>query len=296
LEKLNDLVSVVIPVYNSEKFLSEAIESVLNQTYKNMEIIAINDGSIDKSLEILQKYSDKINILTQSKQGLAVALQTAMRKIKGKWFKWFSPDDVLYPEAIETLVRTAKKLSTNTIIYSNWDIIDETGKKLRSFSETNYNELENFEFNVRLLDGQQINVNTTLIPASLFNEGCNIQNLDNPVAIDYDFFLRAGIIHNTSFYLISKPLVKYRISGGQLSHKNISSTLRYLSEVRKKILSNLDNSKKEQYLTVLKEFQEKKPILKKTMKFGLDVTSKTFPTYVTDRLITFYLNKIRRTR
>jgi len=296
MDSNDDLVSVIIPVYNSEKFVAEAVESVLNQTWKNIEIIAVDDGSTDTSLNILKKYSDKITILSQKNQGLAIALQTAIGKIKGKWFKWFSPDDVLYQEAIETLVRAAIKLPTNTIIYSNWDIIDETGKKLRSFYETNYNELENFEFNVRLLDGQQINVNTTLIPVSLLNEGCNIQNLDNPVAIDYDFFLRAGIIHNTSFYLISKPLVKYRISGGQLSHKNISSTLRYLSEVRKKILSNLDTSKKEQYLTVLKEYQNKMPLLKKTMKFGLDVTSKTLPTYVTDRLITFYLNKIRSTR
>jgi len=283
-------------VYNSEKFLSEAIESVLNQTYQNIEILAVDDGSTDKSLEILQKYSDKIIILTQSNQGLAIALQTAIGKIKGKWFKWFSPDDVLYLDAIESLIQKTKELPENTIIYSNWEIIDENGKKLRDFLESDYNNLENFDFNVRLLDGQQINVNTTLIPRSLLDEGCEIQELDDPVAIDYDFFLRAGMIHNTSFYLISKPLVKYRISIGQLSHKNILSTLRYLSVVRKKILSNLDNSKKEQYLAALKEYQKKKPISKKTMKLGLKITSKTLPTYVTDKLITFYLNKIRRTR
>jgi len=59
------LVSVVIPVYNSEKFLAECIESVLNQTYKNIEIIAINDGSTDDSLKILETYSDKITIISQ---------------------------------------------------------------------------------------------------------------------------------------------------------------------------------------------------------------------------------------
>ncbi len=61
----DDLVSVVIPIYNSEKFLAESIESVLNQTYENLEIIAVDDGSTDSSLEILQKNSDKIVILSQ---------------------------------------------------------------------------------------------------------------------------------------------------------------------------------------------------------------------------------------
>jgi len=59
----DDLVSVVIPVYNSEKFLAESIESVLNQTYKNIEVITIDDGSTDKSLDILQQFSEIISKL-----------------------------------------------------------------------------------------------------------------------------------------------------------------------------------------------------------------------------------------
>jgi len=69
----DELVSVVIPVYNSEKFLSESIESVLNQTYKNLEIIAVDDGSTDSSPEILKKYSKKITVLTQPNHGLSSA-------------------------------------------------------------------------------------------------------------------------------------------------------------------------------------------------------------------------------
>jgi len=80
-------------------------------------------------------------------------LTIKIKKINGKWFKWFSPDDVLYPDAIEILVNEIKKFSDNTIVYSNWNLIDENNKKLRNFSESNYNELNNFEFNVRLLDG-----------------------------------------------------------------------------------------------------------------------------------------------
>ena len=142
---MSELVSIVIPVYNSEQFLKESLESIINQTYSNIEIICINDGSTDNSLEILKSYSDKITIISQKNQGLASALTIGINQIQGKWLKWFSPDDVMYRNTIETLVDTAKKYP-NAIIYSNWNIIDEKGKKLRGFYESNYNELSNFEY------------------------------------------------------------------------------------------------------------------------------------------------------
>ena len=259
----NEFVSVIIPVYNSEKFLKESIESVLNQTYKQIEVIAINDGSTDNSQKILEQYSDKITIISQTNHGLAHALNVGIKKIKGKWFKWFSPDDILYPKAIEILVNEAKKLQESTIIYSNWELIDEKGNKLRDFSESNFNDLNCFDFNVRLLDGQLINVNTALVPYSLIKNGCTIRNASDPVVIDYDFFLRAGILFNTKFHLISKSLVKYRIHSDQLSHKNISKTLEYISEIKNEALSKLDESKKTQYLTALQKYEKKKSFQKK---------------------------------
>ena len=287
---------MVIPVYNSERFLSESIESVLNQTWKNLEIIAIDDGSTDKSLEILQKFSDKITVISQPNQKLAAALNAGIKKIHGKWFKWFSPDDILYPNAIDILVKEAKKLPENTIVYSNWDLIDEEGKKLRSFSESNYNDLEPFEFNVRLLDGQQINVNTTLIPSSLFEKGCHIQNLIDPVAIDYDFFLRAAILYNSNFHLITKPLVRYRVHKEQLSHKQILKTLSFLPQVKDQILSKIPESERKRYQTAIKKYNEQKNIHKKTLDTGLKFAIDFFPDWVTNRLLIFYVNKIRRTR
>ena len=291
----NDKVSVVISVYNSEKFLEESIESVLNQTYKNIEILTVDDGSTDQSLNILHRFDDKIIILSQKNQGLAISVNNAIKKIKGRWLKWLSPDDILYPDAIEVLVNEAKKLSDNTIVYSNWDIVDENGQKLRSFFESNYNDLGIFEFNVRLLDGPQINVNTTLIPTSLFSKGCVMRQLKDPVAIDYDFFLRSGVLYNTHFHLVQKSLLKYRIHRKQLSHKNISKTLSYLSEVRNQVLSNLDDSKKEQYLLALQEYNKKKPLQKKTMELGLKIVT-ALPNLVADHLLVFYLNNVRRTR
>jgi len=293
---MEDTVSVIIPVYNSAKFLKESIQSILSQSYENIEIIAVDDGSTDNSLEILNQFKSNIIVIHQKNQGLAGALNTGIEKMTGKWFKWFSPDDVMNPDAIEELVKKGKELGDNCIVYSNWNMIDEKGKFLRSFSESNYNDLDTFEFNVRLLDGQQINVNTTLIPAKLFSEGCKIRDLEDPVAIDYDFFLRAGILYNTKFHLIPKSLLKYRIHSDQLSHSGITDSLSYLSEVRNQILSKLDSSKKEQYQTALKKFQKEKPFTKKTMELGLKIALNALPESMTDRLLLFYLNKIRRGR
>ena len=289
-------VSVVIPVYNSENFLRESIESVLNQTYSDIEVIAVDDGSTDKSLDILKEFSDKILVISQLNQGLGAALQTGTKNISGKWLKWFSPDDILYPNAIESLVSEAKNLPPNTIVYSNWEIIDENDKKLGDFTESNYNELSNFEYNIRLLDGQQINVNTTLIPESILESGCHFQNLENPIAIDYDFFLRAGILFNTKFFLVEKQLLKYRIHKNQLSHKNIYGGLSFLNVVRNNILEKLDNSEKIRYMKSWHEYEKKKSFTKKTLETGLHLIGKSMPNWLSDKMIVFYLNRIRRTR
>ena len=123
-------VSVIIPVYNSERFLRPAVESALNQSYSNIEIICIDDGSTDNSLKILNEYRERIKIFTQKNQGLASSINNAISKCKGDWIKWLSPDDVMYPNCIEDLIKCS---NNNSIIYSNWDIIDENSTFLRTF-------------------------------------------------------------------------------------------------------------------------------------------------------------------
>ena len=291
----SDLVSIVIPIYNSEKYLEECLDSVISQTHQNIEIMAVDDESDDSSLDILKRYSDKVNVFSQKNQGLASVLNLGISKMNGNWFKWFSPDDVMYPYTIETLVAEAKNHSDNTIIYSNWNIIDDTGNIIREFHESDYNKLSDFDYNIRLLGGQQINVNTTLMPKSLFTKGCIFRNLQDPVALDYDFFLGAGIIYDTKFNLIEKNLLKYRIHSNQLSHKNITNTLNYLIKIKEDIFSKLEEIKRKEYVHALDEYKRNKPIAKKTAELGLKILN-YFPASISDEVLTFYLNKMRRGR
>jgi len=290
---MSELVSIVIPIYNSAQFLKESLESIINQTYSNIEIICVNDGSTDNSLEILKLFSDKITIINQENQGLASALNAGIKIANGKWFKWFSPDDIMYSYAIESLVNVAKK-DPNIIVYSNWEIINENGEKQRNFHESNYNELSNFDYSVRLLDGMQINVNTILIPLFVF-EKCEIRELDDPVAIDYDLLLRASLLCNIKFHLIQKPLIKYRIHTKQLSHIHISKSLDYISEIKHEILQQVDESSRNKLISELENYQNSKSLKRKIMEYGLKLLS-IFPSWFSNRIIVFYLNKIRRDR
>ena len=290
----SDFVSVIIPVYNSEKYLKECLDSVISQTYQNIEIIVVDDGSTDSSPEILKKYSDKLNIFTQKNNGLASALNLGISKMQGNWFKWFSPDDVMYPNTIEILINETKNHPENTIIYSNWNIIDNSGKILREFHESDYNNLSDFDYNIRLLDGQQINVNTTLVPSSLFKQ-VSFRSLDDPVAIDYAFFLSSAILCDTKFYLILKPLIKYRIHSNQLSHKNILKTLHYISKIKNEILGQLDESLQVKYVYEFKQYKKIKSIKRKTIELGIQLLS-LFPVWISNAILIFYLNKIRQNR
>ena len=121
----NDIVSIIIPVYNAEKYLKECLESALNQTYNEIEIIAVDDGSTDNSLNILKKYSDKIKIISKENGGTASALNHGIKNMKGEWFKWLSADDILYPDAVLELINAAKLLPNKKyVLYANYDIIN----------------------------------------------------------------------------------------------------------------------------------------------------------------------------
>lgn len=291
-----ELVSIIIPIYNSEKFLKKSLESAINQTYKNLEIICINDGSNDDSLNILNQYNDKIIIISQKNLGLASAVNSGINKMKGKWLKWLSPDDILYPNSIEILVNESKKLPENTILYSNWEIINEKGTKLRNFHESNFNDLEKFDFIVRLLDGQQININTTLIPKTIFDSGCMFRSLKELVAIDYDFFLRSGIFFGINFHLITQPLIQYRIHKEQHSHKNIKKTLKFLDTLRHELIFKLDKDTQIKYQKALQNYQKNKPINKQILRLGLQFLLKFLPSVLSDKLLIFYLKNIRSSR
>ena len=116
---MNRLVSIIIPVYNAEKYLKESLESVFNQTYKNIEIIAINDGSTDQSSQILREFAPKLKIITQPNKGQCAALNAGIAICNGDYIKFFDADDIMNPEHIELQV-SALNANDNSVAKCDW--------------------------------------------------------------------------------------------------------------------------------------------------------------------------------
>lgn len=107
----NRKVSIIVPVFNAEKFISNTIESIINQSYKNIELILINDGSTDNSLEVCQSYSDsRIKILSIQNSGPSIARNRALEEVLGDYIMFVDSDDHIEPNMIEVMVG----LMTNT--------------------------------------------------------------------------------------------------------------------------------------------------------------------------------------
>ncbi len=104
---MNPKVSIIIPVYNVEKYLERCVDSALNQTYKNLEIILVNDGSTDNSLEICKKYEteNRVKIFSEENRGLPVARNLGVKKSSGDYIIFLDSDDWLDDNLIEKLVK-----------------------------------------------------------------------------------------------------------------------------------------------------------------------------------------------
>ena len=124
-----ELVSIIIPVYNTEKYIQETVESVLNQTYKNIEIIAVNDGSSDQSLQILEslksKSSIKIIIHNQSNQGQTKSRNNGVELAKGKFLLFLDSDDRIDPTYIEKCVTLLNQKKSIDLVYTKTCFFDQ---------------------------------------------------------------------------------------------------------------------------------------------------------------------------
>ncbi len=129
--EFNPKVSIVIPVYNGANFLSEAIDSALSQSYSNIEIIVINDGSDDanETDKIARSYGDAIQYYYKKNGGVASALNLGIQKMTGDYFSWLSHDDVYYDKKIETQIDYLSKRGSKEIItFSNFKQIDSESR------------------------------------------------------------------------------------------------------------------------------------------------------------------------
>ena len=122
---MDPLVSIVIPVYNGANFVREAIDSALAQTYRNIEIIVVNDGSTDNTRDIALSYGDKIRYFEKENGGVSTALNLAISEMKGEYFSWLSHDDLYAPEKVEAEIEALKTNGNmDMVVHCNYNILN----------------------------------------------------------------------------------------------------------------------------------------------------------------------------
>lgn len=125
------LVSFIMPIYNAERYLVEAVSSVLNQTYKNIELIAVNDGSSDSSVDILKAFAEKdsrLKIINQKNTGIVGALNNGIKNAKGEFLARADADDVCFLQRIEKQLPLISKNPKVVLVYSGFEVIDENSE------------------------------------------------------------------------------------------------------------------------------------------------------------------------
>lgn len=202
------IISVIIPVYNGEKYIKQAIESVQKQTFTNYEIIVVDDGSTDSTLDIITQI-EGITVLIKPNGGTASALNCGIRNAKGDWIKWLSADDVMYPNCLQLLMNNIQE--KDRIYYTNYDIIDQNNNSIGVFVEPKRDESELWGFFFG-------NGSSSLIHKSVF-EKCGVFDESLGHSEDYEFWLRATQVYGVKMQLIPEMTIRYRRHPDQLTNK-----------------------------------------------------------------------------
>jgi len=148
----NIKISIVTPSYNQGEFIEQTIQSVLNQTYKNIEYIIVDGGSTDKTLEIIDKYRAQIDVVISEKdKGQSDAINKGFRLATGELAGWINSDDILYPDCVEKIVELYQQYPGGSIYYpATLDVINRDGKLLHksTLKIPNRNHLLNKNYSV----------------------------------------------------------------------------------------------------------------------------------------------------
>lgn len=128
-------VSIVIPVYNGANYLHEAINSALAQTYLNVEVVVVNDGSSDdgETERIALSYGDRIRYFAKENGGVATALNLGIEKMTGDYFSWLSHDDMYTPDKIEKQIKAIREFGEEAVVFSDYCHISPMGKLLQTY-------------------------------------------------------------------------------------------------------------------------------------------------------------------
>ncbi len=247
------LVSIIIPVYNGANFVAEAIESALAQTYTNIEIVVVNDGTTDngETDKAISPYLDKIKYFKKNNGGVSSALNFGIKQMKGDYFSWLSHDDLYTPNKIEDSIKAIEMAGKNAIVMCQSDFVDA---KSEHIGRPNINKktwplnsnLSTREILSVVFAGTSIGGCSLLIPktafvkAGLFNESYRYMQ-------DMDMWYRM-FFEGYTLWCISSLGVHSRVHGNQLTVTGNNIGRRDAQEIGRNLINRLISLKENELL------------------------------------------------
>lgn len=229
------LVTVLLPVYNAEKYLREAIDSILCQTFKDFELLAINDGSTDSSSGILASYNDKrLRIINNvENKGLIYTLNRGIEEARGKYIARMDADDIAMPDRLDIQVKFLEQNPSIALVGGYAKVIDEYGIEIGKLKPP-------WQYKAIL---EEIFYGSTFVHPSVMYNTNIIRDLggysyDAPHAEDYELWLRLILCYKAEN--IPKVLVQYRIHAGQVSQTQLVAQRKTADRVRERALKNYE--------------------------------------------------------
>jgi glycosyltransferase involved in cell wall biosynthesis len=229
-------VSVIMSVFNGEKHLREAIESILNQTFSDFEFIIINDGSTDRTQDIAEGFrqlDNRIRLINQSNMGLTKSLNKAIRLARGEFIARMDADDIALPERFEKQVDFLEKHSDVALLGTAYYEIDEKGEVI---GEKIFPERDE-EIRKIILKCNPFFHASVMVRREVF-EIVGLYDESIPFAQDYDFWLRIAGKYKVAN--LPEPLMKRRYTPVNISIAQENEQLKWALEVRKRALRRGD--------------------------------------------------------
>ena len=236
-------ISVIIPVYNGEKTIKQTIESVLNQTFRDFELLIINDGSQDATLEIIQAINDaRIQAFSYPNSGVSASRNRALTKAKGEFISFIDADDLWTPNKLELQLKALQDNPQAAVAYSWSDWIDESGQFLRSGGHITVNG-KAYE-KLLLRDFIESGSNPLIRKQALDEVGYFEQSVTP--AEDWDMWLRLAARYE--FVTVEVPQILYRISPNSASFNIVkmeAGSLKVIERVFAQAPESLQDLKRE---------------------------------------------------
>lgn len=228
------LVTVLMSVYNNEEYLAEAVDSILAQTYQNLEFLIINDASTDSSATILASYKDsRINVIYNDINiGLTKSLNIGLKHTKGKYIARMDADDISYPQRLERQV-AFMEMHPEVGLCGSWAVDrHENSLKERKFP------CEDYELRFGLLRHNPFVHSSIMLRAHVIEE--NQIQFDSDFIYAQDFALWAKVAEYTKLANLPEFLIEYRIHDQQLTKERFGQQENYVKETLRYQLTKLD--------------------------------------------------------